>query len=187
MADYYSKGTIRPFVNLNAMLYKALETQGASFEVTDDSETVLDGIIKERPPMTEYYIYFEESWSDGQGSEEYLEWAETDDLSPEDLTEFTRLLDLQMEDLLHEILKLNPEVEEIEHQCAHSCSKMRPDGFSGTGLIVNRKGWLYINTGSWEVDADGSIRSTAAFHPWDDECPETPVEGEKEASCLSSQ
>lgn len=174
MADYYSKGTIRPFVQLTDLLYKALETQGASFEVIDSSETVLDGIIKERMPMTQYYVYFEESWSDGQGSEEYLEWTDTEDMEPEDLVEFTRLLDLQQEDLLLEILKLNPEVEEVEHQCAHSCSKMRPDGFSGTGLIVNRKGWLYINTGSWEVDEDGIIQSTAAFKFWEQEVPVAP-------------
>jgi len=169
MADYYSRATIQPFVALTPLLERVLELQGATLEVIDNSETILDGIVKERPPMTVSYIYFEESWSDGQGSEEYLEWAETDDLNPEDLAEFTRLLDLESQGLLHEILKLNPKVDQLEVQCSYSCSKMRPDGWGGHGLIANRKGYIFINTGGYETDEDGIIQATAAFKFWEPE------------------
>jgi len=170
MADYYSRTVIKTFVNLPPLIYRALELQGASLETTGESdETVLDGIVHERPPMSQYYVYFDESWSEGMGSEEYLEWADTDDLSADDLAEFTRLLDLESQDLLHEILKLNPELEEIEVQCSYSCSRMRPDGFGGHCLIVNKKGWFFNSSNGWKADEDGIIEATGAFTMWEPE------------------
>lgn len=170
MADYYSRTVIKTLVALTPLLYRTLELQGAGFDVTGDShETILDGIVNERPPMSVYYVYFTESWSDNQGAEEYLSWADTDDLSPEDLVEFTRLLDLESQDLLHEVLKLNPELDEIEVQCSYSCSKMRTDGFGGHCLIVNKRGWLFNSTNDWQVNANGTIEARGSFMFWEPE------------------
>lgn len=176
MANYYSPTVFRQPVRLTDLIYRVLEVQGGNCFPTAEVETILDGIVKERPPMTEYTVAFEEGWSGGRGVEEYLEYIDADEvekeLGPEQFEEFKRLLDLESHQLLREILKADPDIEMIEVQCGFNCSKMRLDGYGGYALIVNRKGYLYINTGGYEIDEDGIIQSTAAFQFWEPEAVE---------------
>jgi hypothetical protein len=45
---------------------------------------------------------------------------------------------------------------------------MRLDGFGGSGLIVNRKGYLYLTTSHYEIGDDGVIEPSGKFVFWDD-------------------
>lgn len=171
MADYYSPTVFTSDVGLTRPLYKALELQGANFHPTGNDETVLDGIVHGRPPVTGYHITFQEGWNDGMEAADYLEDVDIDELmkelGPEDFDKFKELLDCDQTDLLYHILEANPEMQEIEVQCGFACSKMRLDGYGGYGIIANRKGYLFNCTTGWEIEKDGTITPTAKFIEWE--------------------
>jgi hypothetical protein len=60
-------------------------------------------------------------------------------------------------------------MDHIEQQSSWSCSKMRLDGFGGSGLIVTRKGYLYLTTTRFEIEEDGTVKFGGEFITWEDE------------------
>jgi len=172
MADYYSQTTLREVVLLTDELVSALKARGADLGPEGEQESVLDGIVNERPPLSRFTVVWSEGWTHAcedvdEFLVEYVGWDEADveKASPE----FRRLVVLPEEDLLHEILKLNPDIELLEMNEAWTCSKMRLDGFGGRSLVVNRKGYLHIGTGRYHVDEDDVICPDNAFKFWADE------------------
>ena len=168
MANYYTRTTLDKIVGLTSDLHDVLERRGGTLYLEGEEETVLDGIVAERPPMTSYAVVFEEGLT-GVFDETVEGCLEELDIDPDSVTdEFKRLFMLDEAELLLEMLKLNPEIQELDLQSAHTCSKMRLDAFGGSGVIVNRTGYLYINTSDYEIDEDGIIQSRSAFRFWDD-------------------
>ena len=183
MANYYTRTTLDKVVGLTTDLHDVFERRGGTLYSEGEEETVLDGIVAERPPMTSYSLVFEEGVT-GLYTDTLEEELAEMDIEPGDVSdEFKRLIMLDEAELLLEILKLNPEIDELDLQSAFSCSKMRIDGFGGSGLIVNRKGYLYITTSDYEIDEDGIIQARAAFRFWDDH--QTVAERD-EAACGAS-
>lgn len=171
MADYYTQTVITDTFLLTEEMRDALDARGAEVYAEGPGETILDGLVNERPPLREHSIAFQEGWSDlveSYGSVD--EWIEDEGHDPEDWNdEAKRLLWLDKEDFLLEILKVNPDKDQIEMQSAWSCNKMRLDGFGGSGLIVTRKGYLYLTSTHYQVDEDGTIKHAGGFQAWADE------------------
>lgn len=168
MADYYTSTTLDKPVRLTPDLHAVFGVRGGTLYLEGEEETILDGIVAERPPMSTYSVVFEEGLH-GIMDETVEGCLAEMGIDPSDATdEFKRLVMLDDAELLLEILKINPEIDELDLQSSHSCSKMRLDGFGGAGTIVNRTGYLHIYTGAWEVDEDGVIQSQAAFRFWGD-------------------
>jgi hypothetical protein len=171
MADYYSPAVFTDTVGLTNLLQRVLEIQGGTLYKDGYEETILDGIVNERTPISRYHVTFSEGWNCSTDLEDYLEDINEDgeleeELSPEEFTEIKRLLELPREELLLEILKVDPDTETIEVQCGFSCSKMRIDGYGGYGLVVNRKGYLSNTTTDFAIDDDGTIKPGAIFTKW---------------------
>ena len=181
MADYYSQGVIDGDFLLSTALVTVLSAQNAKLYSEEDGETVLDGIVNERTPLKSYSIVFGEGWDCWDGRYENLEEAtDFEDTNLDKWSDETkRLAMLSMEDLLHEILKVNPEAHSIDYKEAHTCSKMRFDGFGGMGVFVTRKGYLYIHTGRAEVEDDGTIKFGGEFRSWEMEAAEAAAEAAK--------
>lgn len=171
MANYYTRSVITDTFLLTPEMSTALTFRGAAVDPEGPGETVLDGMVNERPPLRSYSITFEDGWNDLVESYESVdEWIKDEGERPEDWNdEAKRLLWLDKEDLLHEVLKVNPDKDVIEMQSAWSCSKMRLDGFGGSGLIVTRKGYLYLTSTHYEVDEGGTIKPCGEFRAWADE------------------
>lgn len=173
MADYYTQTVLTEPVYLTEELYGVLTLLQADITPAGDTETVLDGIVRERPPLTKYYVTFPEGWRTacGEDVDEFL--VEHLDLGEEEIEalsdKFREMIVMDEPELLREIIKLNPEMEHIEMQSSWSCSKMRLDGFGGSGLIVNRKGYLYLTTTHYEIDEDGVIEHAGGFKFWEPE------------------
>jgi hypothetical protein len=171
MADYYSRTVICETLLLTDDQQRALELVGASMDPMGGDETILDGIVNERPPLKEYYVYFPNGWTNAcEDVDEFLiEYAGLDDEEAAEVSaEARRLVVLQEPDLLREVLKVNPDLDVIQMQESWSCSKMRPDGFGGRSLWLNRKGYLYVCTSQVEIDEDGIIENPSSFHLWED-------------------
>lgn len=172
MANYYSHTVITDCYKLDEDLIAALEARGASCHPEGgEDETVLDGIVNERPPLKSYSIVWEEGWTEpcddvDEFLVEYVGWDDEDveKASPR----FRELVLLSEPDMLHEILKLNPDADAVQMQEAWGCSKMRLDGFGGRSLTVTQKGYLYLCTGSVEINEDGTIVPGSKFTPWKD-------------------
>jgi hypothetical protein len=171
MADYYTQTVVTAPVLLTTDLADVLSKRGATTYPADDGETVLDGIVNGRPPLRKYSVVFEQGWSDDLGDfDTFEEWADWEGEDPDEFSEeFKRLSRLHEHELIHEVLKVNPELEMIELQSGWTCSKMRLDGFGGSSLHVNRKGYLYVNTHHVEVDEDGFIQPTSKMTLWETE------------------
>jgi len=169
MANYYTRTVItQPFL-LTGDLVSVLKARGASLYPEGEGETVLDGIVNERPPLTSYSIVFDDGWTEPcEDVDEFLvDYCGWDDEDCEKASpEFRALVVKSEHEILREIIKVNPQKEEIVEQSSWGCSKMRLDGFGGTGLIVNRKGFLYITTHDFTVDADGTIKPGSEFVSW---------------------
>lgn len=167
MANYYTRTVITEPVLLTSDLSDLLTARGAELYPEGQHETVLDGIVHERPPLTSYSVVFEDGWNNQY--EDFEEWeydhGEDGDTHSD---EFKRLFELGEHEILREIIKVNPDKAEIVMQSSWSCSKMRLDGFGGSGLIVNRKGYLYLTTSHYVVEADGTIKPGAEFVTWDE-------------------
>ena len=183
MANYYTQTTLDKVVGLTTDLHDVLERRGGTLYLEGEEETVLDGIVAERPPMSSYSLVFEQGFAGVL--DDTLEGCLAEyEIEPGDVSdEFKRLIMLDDAELLLEILKLNPEIDELDLQSAFTCSKMRIDAFGGSGLIVNRKGYLCITTSDYEIDEDGIIQARAAFRFWDDH--QTVAERD-EAACGAS-
>jgi hypothetical protein len=168
MANYYTRTTLDKVVGLTSDLHDVFEKRGGTLYEEGEQETVLDGIVAERMPMSSYSVVFEEGLNGIMDDTVEGCLAEME-IEPDNVSdEFKRLVMLDEAELLLEILKLNPDIEELDLQSAHTCSKMRLGAFGGSGLIVNRTGYLYVSTATYEIDEDGIIQSTAAFRFWDD-------------------
>jgi hypothetical protein len=183
----YTKTTLDKVVGLTTDLHDVFERRGATLYLEGEEETVLDGIVAERPPMSSYAVVFEEGLT-GLYTDTLEEELVEMDIEPGEVSdEFKRLIMLDGAELLLEILKLNPEIEELDLQSASfkrfNSSVSRLDGFGGSGLIVNRKGYLCIATSNYEIDEDGIIQARAAFRFWDDH--QTVAERD-EAACGAS-
>jgi hypothetical protein len=169
MAIYYTKTTLTEPVLLTEDLRTILEARGGELYLEKEEETVLDGIVAERMPLGAYSVVFEDGMTGVwyTSDEEAVRDLRADHESVSD--DLVRFAMMEEEDLLHEILKINPDIDHLTLQSAHSCSRMRLDGFGGTGVIVNRKGYLIINSASFRIDDDGVISPAATFRPWSDE------------------
>lgn len=169
MADYYTQSVFDKPVLMTEDLASVMQNRGAEVHRYNE-ETVLDGIVHGRPPLSLYGVTFDEGWNDLIDAFETLEaWADDTGENLDDYSdEWKRLAVLDEPSTLYEILKLNPEMEEISLQSSFTCSKMRLDGFGGSGLVVNRKGYLYITTTNWEEEPDGTIVLGSKFVPWEE-------------------
>jgi len=167
MADYYSPTAITHPVFLTEDLAGVLSARGGRVDPTGDKQTVLDGIVNESEPLAEYCVSFEEGTRDHDSFDEWL--GDEGDEEEEYSDTFKELLIADMADVLHAVLKANPGVEEIEMQSSFTCSRMRLDGWGGSGLVVNKHGYLYLTTTSWEVEADGTIKPYGGFRRWDEQ------------------
>jgi len=169
MANYYTRTVLTESVLLTEDLHAVLRARGATIYEESAPETVLDGIVHERMPLGKYSVVFEDGWTcPCEDVDEFLvEYAGWDDDDAANLSPEARELVLADEPfILHEILKLNPELDHINMQSAWGCSKMRLDGFGGSGLIVNRKGYLYLTSNHYEIDEDGVIEPSGKFRFW---------------------
>lgn len=171
MADYYTKTTLREVVLLSDDLNDALSARGATTYPEGEGETILDGIVAERPPLSKFSVVFEDGLTSvySDNPEEMMEQCGLDPEDTDANDEFKRFLVMEEEYLLREILKINPDTNSLELSSSHSCSKMRLDGFGGSSLHVTRKGWLAVSTGYVDIDDDGTINYRGEFHPWKDE------------------
>lgn len=169
MADYTTQEVITSPVLLTDDLVSILQMKGAEVVPTGEKQNVLDGIVH-GAMLSEYYVTFESGWSDY--CETFEEWAgeNLDEDEEAQVSDYVKEnFNLGKEDLMREILKVNPEANHIEMQAGWSCSRMRLDGFGGSGLIVNRKGYLYITTSNFIEDEDGVIQHGNDFHFWEPE------------------
>lgn len=171
MANYYSRTVITECVLLTDELVSILEARGADVCVEGVKETVLDGLANDRVPLSSYSVVWSEGWTDPcDDADEFLVdyafWDEEriDNASPE----FRKLVISSEAVILREIAKVNPQKTYIEMQSSWSCSKMRLDGFGGSGLIVSLKGYLYITSNDYCIDEDGVIAPRSVFSPWDE-------------------
>lgn len=170
MANYYTNEVITDAVYLTDDLCKLLQMKGAEVEPTGEKQTVLDGMVN-GAILNQYYVTFENGWNEYY--ETFDEWAAEELYDDDEVAEVSDYIKAHFgygkEDLLHEVLKVNPEMDHIVMQAAWSCSKMRLDGFGGSGLIVNRKGYLYLTTSNYVIDEDGTIRNASQFTTWESE------------------
>jgi hypothetical protein len=166
MADYFTQEVVTEPALITTIMEEVLVLRGAEL-YPDGDENALDHLVSGVQART-HSIGFEEGWRDG-GPSELIEWHEPDldHLSDEDRKEFDRLLAMGKADFFHEVLKINPKKTNIELQAAWTCSKMRLDGFGGSGLFISRKGYLYVTTCRAAVDDDGTIRNLNEFTPWE--------------------
>ena len=184
MADYYTRTTLDKVVGLTSDLHDVLEGRGATLYLEGEAETVLDGIVAERPPIASYAVVCEEGLR-GVFDDTVEGCLAEMDIDPDSVSdEFKRLVMLDEAELLLEILKINPEIDELDLQSAHTCSKMRLDGFGGSAVIVSRTGYLYIHTQAYEIDEDGVIQSRTAFRFWGDH--QTIAERDEAAAAASA-
>ena len=170
MADYYTQAVIKGAYYLTPDQAEILKARGAELYETGEERTVLDSMTDGSAPSREYSIAFEEGYR--EYPETFEEWLEdyADDEDPDHYSDyFKKLFELPEERLFLEILKNNPGAVEIQKEEAHTCSKMREDGFGGGSLVVTRKGYLWIYSGSFDVYEDGTIKVRAEFVEWDDE------------------
>jgi hypothetical protein len=173
MANYYTRTVITETFLLTEELVSVLSARGAAVYSEGEKETVLDAIVAERPPLSRFSIVFEDGWVEpcddvDEFLIEYAGWS-SDKVEEHYSESFRELVVAGEAAILLEILKLNPDREHIEMQASWSCSKMRLDGFGGSGVIVNRKGYLYLTTTQYEIDEDGVIEPSGKFVFWDDE------------------
>jgi hypothetical protein len=177
MADYNTTEVVTTSINLTKVMQQVLKLRGAEIDVIGEG-CVLESMVTGKL-TDECTVGFEEGWNDND-ADELIEWHEPE-ISDTDKPEFDRLLDLSKHEFFREVLKVD-EGDHIALQAAWTCSKMRLDGFGGSGLIVNRKGFLYITTSDFIINDDGVIASRSVFSPWEelDEQGEAAVEAEKE-------
>ena len=168
MADYYTQTVLTAPVLMTEDMVSVMQAHGAEVNLCGERETVLDGIVLERPPLNLYAVTFDNGWNHLIDTFETLEaWAEDTDENLDDYSEeWKRLAALDEPTTLYEILSINPKLEALSLQSAWGCSKMRLDGYGGSGLVVNRKGYLYITTTNWEEEPDGTIVLGSKFVPW---------------------
>ena len=164
MADYYTREVVTTTINLTELMRSVLGLRGADIDVVDEAN-VLDSIVS-GALLSECAVSFESGWNDND-PEELIEWHEPE-VSDEDKPEFDRLLALEKHEFFREVLKVDLEADHIDLQSSWSCSKMRLDGFGGSGLIVNRKGFLYITTCDFTISDDGEIAPRSVFSPWEE-------------------
>lgn len=169
MANYYTRTVItEPFL-LTDDLRDVLTARGGELYPEGEKETVLDGIVHERPPLSSYSIVFEDGWNNQWDDvNEYIDDMLDDEEANGLSDEFKRMFEMEEHEILREILKVNPARGHIEEQNSWGCSKMRLDGFGGSGLIVNRKGFLYITSSNYEIDEDGIIQAGGSFTFWEE-------------------
>ena len=166
MADYYTRTVITGAIPLTDEMLAVVEARSATV-YPQDEEGILDALANVRQPLKTYHVVFEDGWLSqfsNDVDEEIGELGIEDDVSDE----FKRLIMLDEADFLHESLKLSETLDHIEMQSGFGCSEMRLDGFGGSGLIVTRKGYLYITTSNWELNGDGTAEHRGKFHPWED-------------------
>jgi len=177
VANYNTREVVTTPVNLTKVMQQVLTLRGAGIDVIGEGcvlESMVTGKLSD-----ECTVAFEEGWSDND-PEELIEWHEPE-VSDEDKPEFDRLLALDKHEFFREVLKVD-EADHIDLQSSWSCSKMRLDGFGGSGLIVNRTGFLYITTCDFTISDDGEIAPRSVFSPWEelDEQAAAAVEGKEE-------
>lgn len=172
MADYFSATVLTAPVLLNESLYVALTHRQADIEVCGEAETVLDGLVHEREPLCHYTVVWPTGWLHAcdDADEFFVEYCGLDDEDIEQISdEVRRLVVMEEQDLLHEILKINPDLTYIEMQEAHTCSRMRLDGYSGSSIHVTRKGFMIVNTRDVMVSEEGEISFGGEFIEWGQE------------------
>jgi len=171
VANYYTRSVITDTFLLSNTLVGVLKARSATVVEAEKRETILDGLVNERIPLTSYYITCNEGWSDLIDSYSSIEeWAEYEGEDLDELSDdFKELIMLDEPYLLREILKLNPGKNYIERQSGWSCDKMRLDGFGGSSLTVTKKGYLYVTTTDTLVTEDGEVRFGGEFYEWDQE------------------
>lgn len=158
MADYFTQEVVTRYIRLTEPMRKALIGYlGAAVDLVEE-ENVLDSLVGGLQAHT-YAVVFQEGWRD----------ADPSDDGDEENSEVDRLRKLSKEHFFREVLKINPGLEAIELQSAWTCSRMRLDGFGGSGLVVTRKGYIYITTGDFVVGDDGVVAMASKFTEWEAE------------------
>lgn len=140
MADYFTRGVVRPSLPLTE------EQRAVMLLYTDEvsSETPEEDLLPGEKLFLEIFPESEDCWGGSLGlarekdGEEYYLFAEES------------LGDMDLRFLQHVLDGLDSEkYPYITVEYAHTCSKMRPDGWGGGAWFITREGVEYVNTGSW--------------------------------------
>jgi hypothetical protein len=176
MADYYEQGTVSPFLNLDetiagvlALLHSGeMEDYGPYiFENVEDQDEETDdnaaAYMKENPGVVQFLREMYLLAADDGDWEYYevlagLNWEPADNGTVYLFFEdgYPRWLEYFILQCLNHLGDKAPEWVEI--QTAHTCSRMRPDGFGGSAIVIHKSGAIkYMSTASWaeKVMSDG--------------------------------
>lgn len=123
----------------------ALGLTGAKIEGEEDA-TMLDKLVlMDDVVHLNAYVYWESGLSD---PEDNLEELDEEFRSPERVR-----LASSIEDLLRAILKINRDkTDYLKLEGAHTCSRMRPDGFGGSALVVTETEYAWVSTSALSGD-----------------------------------
>ena len=63
--------------------------------------------------------------------------------------------------IFQDIIAHSDTVEYVTLESAHTCSKMRSDGFGGSAEIITAQDYHYVNTSEWLTNTEGEIGLTS--------------------------
>jgi len=132
MANYYTQGTVAPYLPLTKIHRDLIDLNMYDEEYEDPALEILAkqiwgedpydrslGLRCERVNQDEYYLFAEESL--GEADLAFLEW----------------------------LAKTDPEMPAIEVEFAHSCSKLRPGSFGGGAWFITPDHTDSMHTSMW--------------------------------------
>lgn len=152
MADYYTSGTVAPFLPLTEEIVEALGREVGQLDYDDVSEEIT--LPKEASPgLKRFYRWVKEyldagGWVD-EGTHTHLTCEKSGEEGlyylyfQEHFDDFTLTA---LQDILSEMPE---ETQYLAVEYADTCSKMRPGSHGGGAMIIHREGVEAMNTGAW--------------------------------------